>query len=438
MQPFSSYDALVRPGAVHRAVYTDPAVFAAEQERIFRRTWLYVGHESEVPNPGDFILSQLALDEVLLVRQSDRSLALLHNRCAHRGARIAVTRRGNARAFRCAYHAWTYALDGALTGVPHQASYSPQFAERKSSLGLARVPRVASYRGFVFASHASSGQELPEFLGALASAIDNLVDRAPAGSVTAAGGRLQMAYRGNWKMFLENAVDLVHPGFVHVSSVAAARHEKGVAAAPGAAGQTAQMLLSNGLALEQWDRVPLRAFPGGHVYMGGFYREGVIGPERADPVFDRYRGLLVARHGEARTAEILGVDRFNNLVWPGLSINSRFQVIRVLQPLAADHTLVTSQLFRLDGAPEEMFELSLRFLNTASSPASLVASDDLEIFERCQRGLSDSANDWIDVSRGLLRDRIEADGSASGPGITELAVRAQLRAWQACMAAKNE
>jgi len=159
----------------------------------------------------------------------------------------------------------------------------------------------------------------------------------------------------------------------------------------------------------------------------------VIAPERADPVFERYRALLVARHGEAGAAAILGVDRFNNIIWPGMTLNSRFQVIRVLQPLAADHTLVTSQLFRLDGAPGEMFELSLRFLNTASSPASLVASDDLEIFERCQQGLNDPANDWIDVSRGLLRDRLEADGSRSAPGITELAMRAQLRAWRACM-----
>ncbi len=427
------YAELVRPDAVHRAVYTDAAVFAAEQERIFRRVWLYVGHESEVPDPGDFILTRLALDEVLLVRQADRSLALLHNRCAHRGARIAVTRRGNARGFHCAYHAWSYALDGALSGVPHEGSYPTGFAGRRAVLGLTRVPRVASYRGFVFASHAVSGPDLPEFLGGLAGAIDNLVDRSPAGTVTAAGGRLQMAYRGNWKMFLENAVDLVHPGFVHASSVAAARREKDIADSPGPAGQTAQMLLSNGLSLEQWDGVPLRAFPGGHVYMGGFYREGVIASERDDPVFQRYRALLVARHGEAGAAAILGVDRFNNIIWPGMTLNSRFQVIRVLQPLAADHTLVTSQLFRLDGAPGEMFELSLRFLNTASSPASLVASDDLEIFERCQQGLNDPANDWIDVSRGLLRDRLEADGSRSAPGITELAMRAQLRAWRACM-----
>ncbi|MSQ70183.1 MAG: hypothetical protein EXR27_02685 [Betaproteobacteria bacterium] len=122
MQSLPPYNEMVRPDAVHRAVYADASVFAAEQERIFRRTWLYVGHESEVPEPGDYILTRLALDEVMLVRQPDRSLALLHNRCAHRGARIAVTPRGNVRAFHCAYHAWSSALDGALLGVPHSGN----------------------------------------------------------------------------------------------------------------------------------------------------------------------------------------------------------------------------------------------------------------------------------------------------------------------------
>ena len=170
--------------------------------------------------------------------------------------------------------------------------------------------------------------------------------------------------------------------------------------------------------------------------MGGFYREGVIAPQRADPVFERYRAALVARHGEARAAEILGVERFNNLIWPTLSVNSHFQTMRVLQPLAVDRTVVTNYVFRLDGAPPEMFALSLRFLNTASSPASLVASDDLEIFERCQRGLADSANDWIDTSRGVLRDRLQPDGSATAPGMTELPIRAQLQAWKSCMSAE--
>jgi len=425
--------ALVRDSAVHRRVYTDPEVFAREQERIFRRVWLYVAHESEVPRPGDFVVTRLGPDEVVLVRQPDASLALLHNRCAHRGARVVGEASGCARRFHCPYHSWTYRLDGTLLGVPLPAGYGEGFVEGAG--GMARVPRVASYRGFVFASHAGQGEELPQFLGGLASALDNMVDRSPSGALTRAGGRLRMEYRGNWKLFMENATDLVHPGFVHESSVAAARESSRPGGGGGATGQTLDMLLSNGLAVPQWDDVPLHAFPNGHVYMGGFYRRGIIAPQREDAVYARYRAALAARHGEARTTEILGVDRFNNLIWPGLSVNSRFAVLRQVTPLDVDRSVITSTCFRFDGAPDEMFDLTLQFLNTASSPASMVASDDLEVFERCQRGLSDRSVEWIDMSRGMGRDRHAPRGVVEAPGTSEVAVRNQMAAWQRWMGA---
>jgi phenylpropionate dioxygenase-like ring-hydroxylating dioxygenase large terminal subunit len=422
---------IIRQNAVHRAAYIDPAVFALEEERIFRRAWLYVAHESEVPRAGDFVLTRMGPEEVLLVRREDGALALLHNRCAHRGARIVTQSSGNAPQFRCPYHAWTYRLDGSLLGVPLAEGYPPEF--EKNSFRLASVARVESYKGFVFGSHAAEGPGLADFLGGLASAFDNMLDRAPAGTLTRFGGALRLEYRGNWKMFMENAVDLVHPGFVHRSSVEAARaHPESLQADP-LTQQAAQMFLANGLKGPQWNEVPLHAFAGGHVYMGGFYRGGVIAPERADPVFERYRKALVQRHGEEKTAAVLAVDRFNNLVWPTLSVNSRFAALRLVKPLAADRTVVEVQCFRLDGAPEEMHALTLQFVNLAASPASLVASDDLEIFERCQRGLESAANDWIDVRRGALADRPQPDGSILGAGTSELAIRHQFETWKQFM-----
>jgi phenylpropionate dioxygenase-like ring-hydroxylating dioxygenase large terminal subunit len=412
----------------------DPAVFALEQERIFSRVWMYLCHESEIAFPGDYVLAHLGLQEVIVVRQVDGSIAAMHNRCAHRGARVVVTPRGNVRHFICAYHAWSFALDGALDGVPMREGYTGGFScGAATGPGLARVPRVASYRGFVFASGATGGPDLQSFLGGLASALDNMVDRAPEGRLVQAGGRLRMEYRGNWKLFMENAVDLVHPQFVHGGSVAVARQSRAGADESGVAGQATQMLLANGLRLSEWDKVGLCAFTQGHVYMNGFYRDGVISTQREDAVFGRYRSALVARHGEERAHDVLAVDRFNNLIWPNLSVNSRFQTLRLVQPIAVDSTVVTSVCFRLEGAPPEMFELSLRFLNTASSPASLVASDDLEIFERCQRGLADSATDWIDLSRGMHHDEAVEDGSTEAPGTSELPIRAQMRAWRSHM-----
>ncbi|HZQ73082.1 MAG TPA: SRPBCC family protein [Burkholderiales bacterium] len=419
---------LVRGNAVHRAAYTDPAVFALEMERIFRRAWLYLGHESEIPQAGDYVLVPLAGEELLLVRQEDGSVAALHNRCAHRGARIATCPAKGARALRCPYHSWTYRLDGSLLGVPLAEGYDALPA------GLARVPRLESYRGFLFATHDAGAPALRDYLGELASAFDNMVDRAPAGTLTRFGGRLQLEYRGNWKMFMENALDLVHPGYVHRSSVEAARMNPEALQGDALAQQGAEMFLANGLPGPQWNEVPLHTFPGGHAYMGGFYRDGVIAPQRADPVFSRYREALVARHGEEKTQRVLAVDRFNNLVWPNLSLNARFAALRVVRPLAADRTVVEVQCFRLDGAPQEMHELTLRFVNLAASPASLVASDDLEIFERCQAGLAGRAGDWIDMRRGVLADERGAAGCRS-PGTSEAAVRNQFAAWKRSLCA---
>lgn len=420
-------DSVVRGNAVHRAAYTDPALFALEQERIFRRAWLYVGHESEVPEPGDHILARLGPDEVILARREDGGLSLLHNRCAHRGARVVSEPCGHARQLRCPYHAWSYRLDGSLIGVPLADGYS------KELRGLAAVPRVESYKGFVFASQAASGPSLPDFLGGLRSAFDNLVDRAPAGTLTRFGGSLRLEYRGNWKMFLENAVDLVHPGFVHKSSVDAARAHPEALNGDAVTQQGAQMFLANGMRATQWDEVPLHAFPGGHVYMGGFYKQGMIAPEREDPVFARYRKTLVERHGEERTAAILAVDRFNNIIWPNISVNARFGAMRIVRPLAVDRTVVDVVCFKLDGAPAEMHELTLQFVNLAASPASLVASDDLEIFERCQRGLGEPGNEWIDMGRGVLADERQSDGSIVSRGTSEMPIRHQFETWQQWM-----
>ena len=424
---------LLRPDAVHRAVYADAHLFALEQERIFRRAWIYLCHESEIARSGDYVLAQLGPDEVIVARGADDGIAAMHNRCAHRGARLVVAARGNTRLFTCAYHAWSFGLDGALDSVPAPEGYAGGFADGKPSPGLMRVARVASYRGFVFGSGAAAGPDLPTFLGGLASALDNMVDRAPGGALVQAGGRLRMEFRGNWKLFMENAVDLVHPQYVHGGSVAVARESREAAQLEGQAGQTTQMLLANGLRLAEWEKIGLHAFAEGHVYMDGFYRDGVIASERTDPVFERYRRALVEAQGEAKVREILAMDRFNNLIWPNLSVNSRFQTLRVVQPVAVDRTVVTSMCFRMEGAPPEMFDLSLRFLNTASSPASLVASDDLEIFERCQRGLADPAAAWVDMSRAIGSDVPAGDGAVNAPGTSELPVRAQMRAWRSWM-----
>jgi phenylpropionate dioxygenase-like ring-hydroxylating dioxygenase large terminal subunit len=423
---------LVADGRVQARVYTDPAIFALEMERIFCRAWLYVAHDSQLREAGDFLLTRMGPREVIVVRDADGAVQVLRNACAHRGARLCAAPAGNARSFSCPYHGWRFRTDGSLAAVPHQRSYPPGFDLADPALQLRRAPRVATHRGFVFASWAADGPPLDEHLGPMREAIANLVERAPDGEIELAGGTLKQLYRGNWKTHHENANDTVHPTFVHQSSVHSA------AAAPDAqdaldGNQARHMMRANNFGTAEWEGIGLHATTGGHSFMGGFYASGLLSPGGGDPVSLAYRAALEAARGKAAAAAILGMDRFNNLIWPNVSLNAQFHQLRVVHPVAVDRTEVHSACFRLKGAPEGVFERAVRFLTTLNSPASLIFSDDIEIFERCQRGLTGPGPEWVDMSRGLGLERPMQDGTVATPGASELPVRAQFAAWLAHM-----
>src|SRR5262245_871250 len=144
------YDELVEETRIHSSLYTEPRIFDDEMERIFHRGWVFVGHESEIPRPGDFVTRRMGTQPVILVRGRDGAVSVLLNRCAQRGTMVCAAARGNARTFACPYHGWTYDVGGELIGVPYPGGYGGAFD--KSAHGLPRAPRVSSHRGFVFAS----------------------------------------------------------------------------------------------------------------------------------------------------------------------------------------------------------------------------------------------------------------------------------------------
>jgi phenylpropionate dioxygenase-like ring-hydroxylating dioxygenase large terminal subunit len=412
--PFSD---LVADARVHRRFYTDPAVFAEERRRIYRRVWLWVGHESQLEAPGDFFTTRMAGERVILARHTDGTIRAFHNRCMHRGAEVCAAASGNARTFVCPYHAWTYRTDGSLASVPLDSAYSRELP------GLEPVPRIAAYRGFIFGSLSPAGEDLEAYLGSdVRAAFDNLVERAPDGTLELAGGRTVQRYRGNWKLQIENSIDLLHPRILHRSAIGAADRVDHGAERPSIEWD---IVKANGLTFREWDSLKIAALERGHCWMGGFLTKA-IDSEREDPVQCRYRRLMVARHGERRAAEILGFNRHNTIVYPNLFVNSRLAQIRVLQPVSVDCTEQHGYIFRLGGAPEEMFEASVRMVNTNNSPASIVTSDDHEIFERIQESLAGGDTEWVDWSRGLSR---ESDPAVDPEGTNELPMRNQHRAW---------
>ena len=131
---------LIEPGRVHRSVYTDPDLFELEMERIFGRAWLFVGHESQVPQAGDYITTELGRQPVIMVRHRDGNVNVLLNRCTHRGAKVVNERKGNAARLTCCYHGWSFDTDGRLAAVPVPEGCAADFD--KAAFGLAHAPRV--------------------------------------------------------------------------------------------------------------------------------------------------------------------------------------------------------------------------------------------------------------------------------------------------------
>ena len=419
---------LVQPDRVHRSVYADPALFELEMGRLFGRAWLVLGHASQVPDPGDYFTTRMAREPVIVVRRDDGEIGVLVNRCAHRGATVCAEGRGHAERFVCPYHGWSYDRGGTLRAVPVPGGY---MKEKLSGLGLKPVPRISVYRGFIFASLAASGPGLEEFLGPAKSSFDDFVDRAPGGELEVAGGVFKHAYNGNWKLMLENHLDGVHPAYVHASSIAAARG----APEPGAPGEhyydiAVRQMRQNGAPEALWESIGLWTTSRGHGWLGDYHTDKRLTGGADHPLFKEYARRLASRCGEAEAERILGVTRWNTIIYPNCSFMSQFRQLRIIHPLAADRSVVYTYSFRMKDAPGQMFRDTVAFANVVNGTASWVLTDDLEVYERVQQGFSSGAVEWAYIGRGHGGDVEEPDGTRRGAsGTSEVFIRAQMGAW---------
>ncbi len=430
---FADVEGLIQDGRVHKSVYVDPAIFEREIELIFGRAWLYLGHESQIPVPGSFITTRMGRQPVIMVRQHDGTVAALFNRCSHRGAKLCTDEGGQVKRFVCCYHGWAYEIDGALAEVPLPDGYPANYV-KGSGLDLVRLPRVASYRGFVFASLVPEGPSLTDFLDYMATSIDDMVDRSPTGEVIAAGGVSKHAYNANWKLVIENHNDTLHPRFVHASSIAAARDQDDQVHSDGAGEIAIRQMRQNGAPTQVWEDLGIWTSRYGHSFMGDYHSDRTLLVQTDDPVQIEYRALLDARVGPARAADILSVNRFNSIIYPNLSFMSRFRQLRVVHPVAVDRTELYTYTFKMVGAPEQMFRDSIAFANTVNGIGSLVLTDDLETYERVQAGLDAEGGEWVDAARGLGGDVAEANGTLRGStGTSEINLRNQFAAWRRYM-----
>lgn len=424
-----SIRSLVHPGRVHRKVYTDPEIFTLEVERVFGCTWNYVGHQSQVPKPGDYFSTTVANRPVIMVRQSDGHIRVLHNRCAHRGAKVVAGRSGNATLLRCCYHGWTYRTDGTLHSIPRPRGYAGTPVDTdQSTFGMPAL-NTECYRGFVFASLTDAAGELEEFLAGAGKSLDNMVDRSPLGKLEVVGGCFRAMFRSNWKIYLENLHDGIHPLTVHQSSIAASKaQERKVAQRNDAAPPLAlQIISANSQTFKQMEKLQVNCYRHGHSDMRGFRN-----PLSDNPAYLEYITALEKRHGRSKTTEILDTNIHNVCFYPNASAHPSYLQMRVITPVAVDRTLVEVWSFRLLGAPDELFHRTIVYANTVHSPSSMIKADDLESYWRVQDGLAEPGLEWISQHRGL--DENES-GESAGSALSEHYIRNQYRAWLSYMSA---
>ena len=362
---------LVDPETGHQnaRVYSSEAVYQRELETVFGRSWLCVGHESQIKKPGDYVTSYMGEDSVIVTRAPDESINVMLNQCRHRGVKLCRGDYGNTRAFVCSYHGWCYAMDGRLTGMPHEKTEGYYGELDKSQWGLIRVPRVESYRGLIFANWDENATPLSEHLGEGAWYLDAVLDRCEGGTEVLAVHKWRV--RGNWKFGAEQHVsDFTHAACSHVSFKEAVNPGASIARlvdapAPMEYGlQYSSPKLGHGAGWMTWpdDAMLVEAIP-------------VQRPE----IIDWWRG-----EGGRRQMERLGESRGSKMavlhmnIFPNLTFNRGEGYMRFWHPRGPNECEVWSYVLVNADDPPEVKQAWVRGCSEAFSAAGYLEQDDTE------------------------------------------------------------
>ncbi|MFG1926402.1 Rieske 2Fe-2S domain-containing protein [Cryptosporangium sp. NPDC048952] len=415
------YSALIEPDRVHSAIFTSDEIFADELERIFYKYWVYVAHESEIPEPGDYATKWIGEKQLIVSRSKDGEVGVFYNRCRHRGAAVCMEEYGNATFFRCPYHGWTYNSAGDLVGVPYPSRYAEL---DKSTLGLAQVPRIGVSSGFIFASMAEEGPTLEEHLGLAAGFLEDFVKASPTGKITLSAGTSKSVFHGNWKFV---GMDGYHTNFTH-KTVLDLRQRKAGPNFQRGAGNTDKS------ANESWDlgnghcRLDLTGRDKIAVGVAGNTAIGAGIPDTPDG--HAYMDSMVGSYGDD-AADVIRKSRDVHIhVWPNLQLIGAS--VRVIRPMAAGRTEVLSYPAMLDDVPESINTTRIRSFEWFSGVASFGTPDDVEVFERNQIGLQSDYIPWLVLARGLTPEPVD-DGALVGNVTDEVPQRAQMSAWLRAM-----
>lgn len=209
----------VRRGMVPAHIYNDKELFELEKERLFSRSWLFVAHESEIPEAGDYVVRRVLEDSFIISRDEKGQVRALFNMCLHRGMQVCRAEMGNASHFRCPYHGWSYRNDGRIVGLPfHKEAYGGEEGFKKKGQTLLPAPSLAMYNGLIFISMDPDAEPLEDYLGDFKFYLDYYTKQSADGIELRGPQRWRV--KANWKIGAENfAGDMYHTPQTHTSVV---------------------------------------------------------------------------------------------------------------------------------------------------------------------------------------------------------------------------
>ncbi len=381
---------------VHRSALVEPDVLEQERRLIFDRSWLFVGHESEVQQPHDFRTRKVGGRPIILTRHTDGSVQVFINSCPHRGMQIETRSEGSGRFLKCFYHGWSFDTGGTLVALPDEDSYGPDFD--RHNLCLARPPKVEAYRGFIFLAWTDDIEDLETSLGGVLDILDLFADQSEEG-MRVIGGTHLYAAKANWKLLAENSYDGYHAMTTHHRYLAMLKESgKDLSKVFDKSGGPALgWNLGNGHAV-------IGGADGSHAQNTGLGRD--LPTQAALDAQVARRDRFAAKYGED-WANRMFASR-NMVVFPNLAIIDLIMgiTIRTFYPVSPDYMEVTAWSLQPSDDDPTLRDMRQENFLTFWGPAGLATPDDIEALERCQQGFAAYEHaPWSDISRGMVRDK---------------------------------
>ncbi|PNG46098.1 MULTISPECIES: aromatic ring-hydroxylating dioxygenase subunit alpha [unclassified Variovorax] len=388
------YGALIERDRVHSSVYTSAQVFDEEMKKLFYGGWVFVGHESEIPNPNDYLTRMLGREPVIMVRARDGAINVLANRCTHRGNLLCPREKGTARAFTCDYHGWTFNHAGELAGVPYRGGE----AKDRACLSLQKPALVDQCGGFVFASFNPDAGPLSEHLGNAQHLIERSVSLSPTGRILLNAGWVKQHFQANWKMLPENSTDGYHAPFTHASFLRTF------------APNSQYEMLAQG---EDQRRSKAVDWGRGHVALehAPSYDRPLQWLGTTEEKVPDYVADMKAAYGEEAAIKKLMEGPVHASIFPNLFLGE--MNVAIFQPISVNECVLWHTPLLLDGVAQQINTRIIRQSQAAMGPSSFLLADDSIISERQQTAL-DGRGGWLDLSRGLGREETHDDGAIWG------------------------